>query len=329
MARSTGARAAIAVWLSFVAIGCGGDDGPTWDVVVEEQPGALLSVWGTTADDVWIVGADAADGTGPIVFHQSGGELERVPTGETEGDLWWVYGFVDGPVFMGGSGGLILRYSGGTFEKMATPATAKVVFGLWGASPSDMWAVGGEAGSGGGFAWRLSGDTWTPEPSLPAEVPTTGALWKIHGTSADQAWIVGSNGLSFEWNGSTLTEGSTGVGSSLFTVYGNAERYVAVGGLASGIIVENDGSGWTDATPDPLPDSLTGVTLDGQGGGIAVGFYGSVYERVDAEWVREDLGFSLNENLHGVWIDPDGGVWAAGGNTIAPPLNGGVLLRRN
>ncbi len=317
---------AVVAGLAAVA-GCGGPDEPMWEVVTEDQPGALLSVWGASADDVWAVGADSRDGKGPTVLRVRDGEVERIETGETSGDLWWIHGFPSGPIYMGGSGGLVLRYDGGAFTRLATPGTG-TVFGLWGASPGDMWAVGGASDAGGGFAWRLSGDQWEAEPTLPAEVEDTGALWKIHGTAADDAWLVGSNGLSFHWDGSSLAAGSTGVGSSLFTVFGNAERYTAVGGLVSGIIVENEGDGWVDVTPDPLPDGLTGVSLDAAGGGYAVGFYGSIYERTPSGWKYERTDMGVVENLHGVWIDPDGGVWAAGGNTFVLPMTTGVLVHK-
>jgi hypothetical protein len=307
---------------------CSPDDEPSWEVVTQDLDGALLSVWGTSATDLWVVGGDSRDGKGPIVLHVVDGQAERIDTGETSGDLWWVFGFPAGPIYMGGANGLILRYESGSFTKMTTPS-AQTVFGIWGSSPSDVWAVGGSSDARGGFAWRLqANDTWEAEPSLPSTVPDTGALWKIHGVSANDAWIVGSNGLSFHWNGQALEAGSTGVGSSLFTVFGNGERYVAVGGLASGIVVENDGSGWVDRTPDPLPESLTGVCLDSGAGGFAVGFYGSVYERTGDGWIYQPTKLGVSENLHGVWVDPEGGVWAAGGNTFVPPLTSGVLIHK-
>ncbi len=307
---------------------CGSSDAkPKWELLAEDEPGALLSVWGASADEVWVVGADARDGSGPTVLRIRGEEVERIPTGESSGDLWWVFGFADGPIFMSGSEGVILKYENESFTKMTTPGV-NTVFGMWGSSPTDMWAVGGATASEGGFAWRLDGEEWIEEPSLPAEVATEGALWKVNGRSSNDLWIVGSNGLSFYWDGSSFQPGDTGVGSSLFTVAGNAERYVAVGGLVSGIILENQDGQWVDTTPDPLPDSLTGVSLDDSDGGIAVGFYGTVYERVAASWEPVDLGFFRSENLHGVWIDPEGGVWIAGGNTFGLPLIGGVLLHR-
>jgi hypothetical protein len=188
--------------------------------------------------------------------------------------------------------------------------------------------VGGASESEGGFAWQLDGDEWTPEASLPADVTANAALWKVFGTTEDDAWFVGSNGVSLHWDGDSLSAGDTGVGSSLFTVHANDDRYTAVRGLATGIIVEYRDGEWHDETPEPRPDALSGVCLDDAGGGFAVGAYGSVYERESDGWRAQDTGLVLNENLHAAWLDPEGGLWAVGGQTFAAPLSDGVLIYR-
>lgn len=296
-----------------------------WALVHEDLPGALLSIWGTSDTDVWVVGADARDGAGPLVLHYDG-QWQRVMTGQAQGDLWWVFGFDGGPLYMGGSGGVILRYEGGTFTKLQTP-TMDTVFGLWGASPDDMWAVGGTYDKNA-FAWRLQGDTWVNEPTLPSDVGANAAIWKIFGTSKNDAWLVGSGGVSFHWDGSKLTPGQTGVGSSLFTVHANGDRYVAVGGLVSGVIVENAGSGWTLAASDTIAYGLTGVFLGAGDAALAVGQYGSVYSRSANGWQEDVTGLSIQWDLHGAWMDPSGGLWAAGGQTASFPLTKGLLLHK-
>ena len=52
--------------------GCPDEDGRSWQVVHEDLDGALLSVWGTSASDVWAVGGDVGDGMGPLVIHFDG-----------------------------------------------------------------------------------------------------------------------------------------------------------------------------------------------------------------------------------------------------------------
>lgn len=333
-------RLAAAATLALLLAGCpadpetgpvkgdGGADttpGAAWTMVQEKLPGALLSVWGTSERDVWSVGADARDGSGPLVLHYDGTTWNRVATGETSGDLWWVYGFSGGPLFMGGGGGVILRYENGKFTKMKTPGTS-TVFGIWGESPSAMWAVGGNFDTDG-FAWRLDGAEWKAETSLPADAVKDAAIWKVFGRSANDVWLVGSGGLSFHWNGTALEKGDTGVGTSLFTVHANGARFVAVGGQASGFVVENDGAGWkktADATY-----GLTGVVLGADERGYAVGAYGSVYARDASGWHEEDTRLSLQLDLHGVWMDRTGGVWAVGGRTASFPLADGLMIHKD
>ena len=301
---------------------------PSWAVVAHDLPGALLAVWGSDSADVWAVGADALDGSGPTVLHFDGTAWSRRSTGQTTGNLWWVFGFEQGPVYFGGEGGVILRYEDDAFTLMPTPGTG-TVYGIWGASPDSVWAVGGDSEASGGFAWRLVGDAWELEPSLPTDLVADAAIWKVHGAGPDDAWLVGSNGVALRWDGDAPTPGSTGVGSSLFTVHHADGRYVAVGGSATGIIVEDAGQGWESVTPEPPPPGLSGVTLGADGFGVAVGAYGSVYTRSDAGgWAEEPLGFAIAPSLHGSWIDETGGVWVVGGQIYSPPYDDGVLLHR-
>jgi hypothetical protein len=132
--------------------------------------------------------------------------------------------------------------------------------------------------------------------------------------------------VSFRWDGTRLAQEDTGVGSSLFTVHANAERYASVGGFGTGVIVENDGSGWTTALA-AASYSLAGVFLDAGDGGVAVGQYGSVYLRDAAGWQQEDTGLEIRQDLHAVWLDPAGGIWSVGGDTISS-LGEGLMLHK-
>ncbi len=134
--------------------------------------------------------------------------------------------------------------------------------------------------------------------------------------------------VALVWDGATLTPGETGVGASLFTVHASEGRYAAVGGSATGFIVEYDGEAWTNVAPDPPPPGLSGVTLGADGFGVAVGSFGAVYTRSSAGWAEAELGFKLAPGLHGSWIDELGGVWVVGGQVLSPPYDEGVLLHR-
>src|SRR5690606_34963835 len=103
-------------------------------------------------------------------------------------------------------------------------------------------------------------------------------------------------------------------------------RAVAVGGLATGFIVENAGDGWTAAV-EAAPHGLTGVFLGAGDEGYAVGQYGLTYRRDAAGWQEEDNELALSEDLHATWIDPSGDVWAVGGR-ISNVLSDGILLHK-
>ncbi len=303
---------------------CGSPESRPWALVAHHLPAALLSVWGTSDHDVYAVGGDLGDGSGPEVVHWDGSAWNHLATGQT-GDLWWVFGFANGPIYMGGAGGMILRYESGVFTRMTTPGI-NTVFGMWGSSPTDMWAVGGAVGgANGAFAWRLQGDTWVDNHLLPATFSSTDVIWKMYGRSANDAWMVATNGNALRWDGTTVTLVPTGAHESLFTVHADADRYVAVGGFGTGIVLENTGAGWTNASPAVASPGLVGVRLSPEGD-FAVGQEGAVYSRAGGDWNEVPTGQSLDESFHSVWIDDKGGVWAVGGQVLTLPLVDGTVM---
>lgn len=321
------ARVIAALTLSSVLVACSGDEQTqheSWQVVHRNLAGALLSVWGSSAKDVWAVGGDAGDG--PLVIHFDGASWSRLQTG-TSGDLLWIFGFAGGPIYMGGDGGTVLRYQDGVFERMKTPSSTPAVFGIWGASPDDVWAVGGvNGGATGAFAWHLVDGTWTQPTQAPSDLASQGALWKVYGRGASDAWFVGTDGAALHWDGSALARQPTGVSESLFTVHGDAQTFVTVGGFGTGLILENQGAGWVDRSP-PGAAPLIGVSLRNDVG-YAVGQFGAVFERQQSKWSSVDTGIALDESLHSVWLDDEGGVWSVGGDVLTKPLRRGVMLHK-
>ena len=293
-----------------------------WDVVLSDLPGALTSVWGTSASDIWAVGGDPED-SGNTVMRFDGRAWTSLATGFS-GDLWWVFGFEGGPVFMAGAGGLILRYQDGAFERMTTPGDA-TVYGIWGTSVDDVWAVGGNV-TEGAFAWRFDGSAWTEAKGFPPVLVRSASLFKVWGSAPDDVWLVGTGGAILHYDGERLTQVVSGTTRDLFTVSGNGERAVAVGGFGTGVIVENDGSGWTDVTPQGTPQ-VVGVWLGDQAA-YAVGIEGAVLSREDGAWEQLQTGIRVAGALHSVWVDPEGGVWAAGGRVLSSPLVDGVIIHK-
>lgn len=300
-----------------------------WSVVFRELPTGLVSVAGRSSRDVWVVGGDTGDGKGPWVMRYDGVSWRRLLTGAT-GDLWWVHLFDDGTAYLGGAGGLVLEYRDGAFTRVETPSK-QVVFGIWGASTDDAWAVGGDPDAGTSFAWRRDATGWKAF-TMPPEIKVSGALYKVWGSAANDVAIVGANGTWLHWDGAAITRVNndpryTTSEKPLFTVHGAGGRSVAVGGFAGGIVLERDGQGVTPAPVSGLL-GLSGVFMSGAETGIAVGQKLAVLERTSAGWARATTGITGSEDLHAAWIDETGGVWAVGGDILSLPLAAGVLLHK-
>jgi hypothetical protein len=109
-------------------------------------------------------------------------------------------------------------------------------------------------------------------------------------------------------------------------VHYSGGRFVAVGGSAAGLVFENDGGGWERTDSEPLYP-LIGVQAVGADRGYAVGRFGSFVEERDGEWLEAE-GPATTRTLHSLWVDPAGGLWAAGGELDVRPVVGGVLAYR-
>jgi len=303
--------------------------------VLQNLPGALLSITGTSAADVYTVGADANDGTGPLVLHYNGQAWQRLSTG-VAGGLWWISVTpIDGDFYLAGNEGLILRYtpSTGAFQTQATPDSRQTLFGIWGSDSAHIWAVGGDLSNpdAGGVVWRFDGATWHDDTTIveahPAGIPI---LYKVWGRSANDLYICGRLGSVFHYDGTQWTQVNVDTGGldaqdlPLFTVHGNATQVVASGGVLSGVIYELEGDTFENrAGPGLL--QMNGVFLQTDGTGVAVGVGGTVAFRGVSGWQLQHPGLNTPLDLHGAWIDPDGGVWAVGGN-LTTTLDQGMVV---
>lgn len=322
-------RLAFSTFLTLVA--CKADDpglaAPSeWTVLGEHAKEALLSVAGRSERDVFAVGADK--GAGPLVLHWDGEAWQRLTTG-ARGDLWWVHAFADGPVFMAGAYSTILRLEhDGGFTRMKTPGLGvHTVYGLWGPSPDDLYAVGSVTGRNG-FVWHWDGAAWSELP-LPDDIPQNDdhdipGFFKVWGRSGDEVYVVGGGGVVLRGNASDgFAVVPSGTKSLLFTVSGDADRVVIVGGGQQGVFLEGDGTTLAGGPTEFL--LVQGVDVE-DGLAIATGQRGAVYRRAPGGWEQLDTGLGLDlESLHAVWIDPTGGVWAVGGDVLAgTQTNGGL-----
>ena len=307
-------------------------------VLADELPFGLLSVQIPQSDDVWIVGSspEPADGTGPAVLHYDGSTWERIDTSAWAGtEIWWSWVTDDEAVFVGNEGLIVeMSRADGTLTRVDGPTADVTFFGVWGASPDDVWAVGmTQGGEGPRAVWRRQGGTWSAwtDPVL-GEGDDNVTYFKVHGTRADDVWMVGTQGRTLHWDGTSLeavaSDADTPTSTSLFlTIDADPDHPVVVGGTGNGLILEYDGSAWRDRSPDFQP-GFNGV-CSGAGQQWAVGQKGVRARRTDDGTWTSDMDMGLGpltyDDWHGCEVSPSGDLWAVGGRIASRPLQSGII----
>jgi hypothetical protein len=232
---------------------------------------------------------------------------------------------------MCGERGLLLRYdrATGVFTRVETPEPARL-FGVFPLSAQDVWVVGESSAEGrAGVLWRYDGQAVRAVEGLPAEVTSAPAWFKVWGRSAQDMWVVGLGDRALHLGPSGWEAIPTP--RRLFTVHGDEARVVAVGGFASGLIVEGDGAlsapALRDVTPGDVPQ-VNGVWVSADGVTTAAGVYGALWQQPSrgGRWGVLAEVPTRDQDLHAVYRDPLGGVWAVGGFVASEPMRDGVLV---
>lgn len=317
---------AIAVGLLLAVAACGpGDDEPgaDWSLILDgdDLDRVVLSAWGSGPDDVYVVGGGLGNGLGALVAHYDGNVWTEVDTGATD-TFWWTFGLSAGDVFFVGEQGSIYRKQGDTVQRMVTP-TDLTIYGIWGESADDLWAVGGDplAATPTPVILRFDGTTWTDD--TPA-VDIGGALFKVWGNSPSDVFACGQDGTMLHYDGSDWVAQDTGTNAPLFTVHSlSADEVWAVGGPPARVL-RYDGSAWAEEDTGLPASVLNGVAVAPDGDVIVVGMSGIKFRRRDGEWLDETNQQPIID-LHAVWSEY-GETYAVGGNFFAPGTPGSVRI---
>ncbi len=299
------------------------DPGVVWSVEHDDDARAWSGVWGTGPDDVWIVGGDADGGA---TRHYDGSAWSDVPVPSGTGLLVWVYGFASDDVYAVGRAGALVHWDGAAWAALES-GTDRDLWGVWGASSTDLWLVGGEVTGTWPLSLHWDGAAATEVP-IEADQNLHGgvALFKVWGIG-DDTWAVGDLGLVLRWDGTRWNEnfGGEKANDDFVSLWGEAaDDVVAVGGRGNGRIARWDGSGWTTT----MPDALTGLNAVYVQDGLA--FVGGIYgytgtlDLADGALVGDPV--AVTDDVHAIWADGADAVWAVGGVFTAPYR--GFLLRR-
>ena len=269
-----------------------------------------MSVLALSDHDRWIVGGTPDRGE---ILHYDGSDFEAVDPGVDVELLNWIHGFESGEFIIVGNGGAALRGDGRTWTQVRVP-TDQDLWGVWGANPSDVWAVGGSAGEGSvPTVLRDTGSGFEAVVLPVLERPDVNAFFKVWGSGADDVYIVGQNGAVLHWDGERLVELHVGVTEDLIDVWGTGpDRVAVIGGRRNGAGALWDGTTWRVLDLAHLP-GLNGVWLRrdtvhvvGNNG------TGGIIDFTTGEPTRVRIDTPVY--LHGISGSPDGTLTVVGGN---------------
>jgi len=289
---------------------------PAWSPVFDELDGTLLSAWGPSLDELWLVGGGLGAPGEALAVRHDGDRWTRIESG-TDETFWWVWGSGPDDVFFVGTGGYIGHWDGASIQRMESPTTS-VLFGVWGAGPNDVWAVGGDPLGAGerDLIVHYDGSTWS---TVTLADPPGVALFKVWGAAADDVWAVGQRGVILHFDGRAWSASDSGVTTDLFTVTGASATDVWAVGGSPPTLLHNEGSGWSRMDNPGLAAQLNGIAVGQDGSVLVVGNNG-------VKWRREASGAWFDEfdqppflDLHAAWLAPDArdGL-VVGGNFNAP-----------
>jgi hypothetical protein len=249
--------------------------------------GTVNAMWGSGPDDVFLAGsAGVAHFDGATWF----GTTNANPAPRS---LWG-----DASVVYAVNGNILRSTTAnGLFSTVLTSTSGQALFGVWGASPSDVFAVGQS-----GTIQRYNGSAWSKMTN--ADSRTLLAVW---GSSGTNVYAVGSGGAILRYTGTwgSVVPGTT---MNLTDVWGSSATDIfAVG--AGGTIVHSSGGAFTPMTSTTTRD-LRGVFGTSPTNVYAVGDVGTLLHYDGTGWTQipSGTGTALND----VWGFSANDVFAVG-----------------
>jgi trimeric autotransporter adhesin len=121
-------------------------DGARWSTQGSSSEAIYGAVWGTAANDVWVVG-DSRDGMGERTSLQrwNGSSWSAWDTGLPSGSAsGGIFGLDASRVWVVGAGGAIAKWDGASWVRQRSGATNDL-FGVFGVAEDRIWAVGSAA----------------------------------------------------------------------------------------------------------------------------------------------------------------------------------------
>ncbi len=274
----------------------------------------LLHVNGRSASDIYVVGGTPDDG---FLSRYDGNSWQDAELPEEARLLNWVHLFDDGSAVTVGNEGTILTSEDGEIWNTVEPITDEDLWGVWGSSSDDVWAVGGRGRpeSEATILRRQNGE-WASVDVPELERPGVRAFFKVWGTDSQNVLIVGQNGIVLRWNGTSLAEEGVGTSDDLISLDGTGpDNIVVVGGRGNAVVARYDGSEWNSESLAPAP-GLNGIYMTSETDAWIAGASGLLrqLEIVDGSFTAERVPPRSEVDLHAVAFFDELGALAVGGN---------------
>jgi len=287
-------------------------------------------VWGTSASDVWAVGAVGT------IAHWDGARWSSVSSG-TEidlSDLWgsgpddvWAVGSFDevqyainGPNGINDTPGFALHWDGTSWSTVDVGTDANLS-GVWGSGRDDVWTIGTPHKVDGTEAvnvvMRWDGERWSQFAQLDGGL---GFLTGIWGSGPDDVRVYGERYMR-RFDGRSWVPDDLGTIGSVSRLSGTGPNDVwAVGNSLGAEFVDVyhfDGQSWVKATDDE--PQLDGVWAAAPGVAWAVGQWGHMLRWDGHAWAAAEKDLTEGSRtfpggLEAVWGSAADDVWAVGLN---------------
>jgi hypothetical protein len=276
---------------------------PPWSVRHSFAGGSFLSVSGDNQGHVW------AAGSGGVFKSSGGGAFNQVliqacnAVAGLNGTAWAV-----------GPAGTIWYDNGTTWNQTGAldAGVAGDLHGVYAASASQAWAVGG-----GILAY--DGLTWAPQSD-----PVVGALQWVGTNYPNSFYAVGSGGAVAYWGGSSWSLKPTGVGTSLTGAWGDNFYQLLVVGYNGTLLSMDMGGTFTPITV-PTKSNLRAIWGWSTKLVYIVGDSSTALISNDGGLTFSPESLPVAADLYSVWGTGPSDLWAAG---IEQPSGQGVILHR-
>ncbi|QTA83005.1 CalX-like domain-containing protein [Desulfonema limicola] len=276
----------------------------------------IFSIWGTTGSDILAAGINT-------LLHYNGRNWIKASDRLLHFRCMW--GSSGSGIYIGGTDpdnndtGFIYQYNNLELSKInINPAIP--VYGLWGSSNSEIFAVGGNQDTGGTILY-FDGKNWNPAWQQ-SDKGFTKKLESLWGTSENNVFAVGEQGTVMHYDGKNWSFLNSGTKESLRGIWGYDENNIFTAG-DQGTILNFDGKKWVSMPGNTNRDLYQVWGYQENPGSkpelFTAGENGIILYHDGNEWSSMDS--KTTRTLRNIWGYSGTDVYAAG--------DGGTILHYN